>query len=115
MVGVSETEGVRVMVGVSVIVGVRLMVGVGVMVEVRVEVMVGGKKRYAIGSAKRLVKIARMMNTTDNNNILQPVTMRSRRIRKNLRVRALRIERVPTNIPYAASTERRATKVTTPV
>jgi hypothetical protein len=80
-----------------------------------VGVIVGGKKEYAIGSANLLMTMAAMMNTAEKNTILHPETIRSRRIRKNFNVRALRIERVPVHNPVTANSDKSATMVITAV
>ena len=89
------TDGVKVIVGVSVIVGVMVMEGVIVAVGVWVIVAVGGKKLYATGSAKRLIRNARIPKKVAKNNKRQPRTILSLRIRKKRSVLALRIARIP--------------------
>lgn len=95
IVGVSVTEGVNVIVGDSVMVGVIVIVGVSVMVGVREGVGVGGKKLYATGSANRFTSKAVMPMMIPKAINRQPRTMRSRLMRKNLKLRALRIDRMP--------------------
>lgn len=86
------------MVGVRVTVGVSVMEGVMVMVGVWEAVGVGGKKLYATGSAKRLIRKARMPSTRAENINRQPRTMLSRRMRKKRRVRAFRIALIPNHM-----------------
>jgi len=97
-VGVSVTDGVNVIVGVRVMVGVTVIDGVTVMVGVWDAVGVGGKKLYATGSAKRLIRNAKSPRKTAKMSKRQPRTMLSRRMRKKRRVLALRIARIPSHM-----------------
>lgn len=115
IVGVFETRGVNVTVGLSVMVGVKLIVGVSVIVGVNVGVWVGGKTRYKRGSAWLLIRKINIIRMIEANNSRHPRTICCRRMRKNLKLRAERIEYIPRQINRTVRRDRIRMAVITPV